>query len=291
MPETLASVLMRGPLPLNAALRYGTEIASAVRELHQQGRAYGRLSASQVLTTPGGVQLAPLLSYSKQSDIGRDVHAFGGVLYQMLTGSAPPLSIKQAPLRGGEARGGPAATRAAALKLSAKCMAEKVTMQQALTELRLHSVLMRQYETAPSAERLEAEAAETPPTPFLVPLPSPQTGTAYPAIGVMPRTNSAAEPPTADNGLALPLDLESFGRPNPKPPAKLQPAGGRCPKCASPSVYESHPYTWFETMLERLHVPICRCHRCYHRYFVFVGLKWTKELPLEMVEIPKSPHS
>jgi hypothetical protein len=75
------------------------------------------------------------------------------------------------------------------------------------------------------------------------------------------------------------LGRDSFGRPTPKAPAERQPAGGRCPKCNSPEIYVARARSPFEQMLERWKVPICRCHRCYHRYVVFARLKISKDMP------------
>jgi hypothetical protein len=78
----------------------------------------------------------------------------------------------------------------------------------------------------------------------------------------------------------VPLGLDSFGQPKAKPKAELQPAGGRCPECASTEVYVSRSRSPFERMLERWQVPICRCHRCYHRYLVIGSFKIAKEMPV-----------
>jgi hypothetical protein len=56
--------------------------------------------------------------------------------------------------------------------------------------------------------------------------------------------------------------------------------GGHCPKCDCSEVYVSRPKSHFEHMLMRMKVPICRCHRCYHRYFVFSRFKIGKEMPV-----------
>ena len=77
----------------------------------------------------------------------------------------------------------------------------------------------------------------------------------------------------------VPLGPDSFGHPEVEPKAEPQPAGGTCPACASAEVYVSRARSRFEKMLERWRVPICRCHRCYHRYVVFAGLKIGKDMP------------
>ena len=74
---------------------------------------------------------------------------------------------------------------------------------------------------------------------------------------------------------------ESFGRPDAKTPAELEPAGGHCPKCNSQGVHASRPRSRFEQTLQSWGIPICRCHRCSHRYVVFARFKITKDMPPE----------
>ena len=87
--------------------------------------------------------------------------------------------------------------------------------------------------------------------------------------------------PPGPSGLAplVPLEAAHFSKPPPKP-VELEPAGGgNCPRCDSASVYLSKARSRFEEQLGRWKIPLCRCHRCYHRYFCFAGLKIPKEMP------------
>ena len=127
-----------------------------------------------------------------------------------------------------------------------------LSMQQVDTELRLLGLLLRQYETNPRRGRVPLAAA------------------------------AEADAPGETGGAPLvPLGPGSFGQPRAKVKADLQPAGGTCPACASAEIYISRARSPFERLLERWRVPICRCHRCYHRYVVFARLKIAKHLPAE----------
>ena len=91
-PETLADALTSGPLALAAGLRCANEIAVELRDLHQQNRAYGKLSVNHVIMAESGAQLAPLRSYWDETIQQRDVQAFGAVFYEILTGTPPPVN-------------------------------------------------------------------------------------------------------------------------------------------------------------------------------------------------------
>ncbi len=55
--ETLADRLVRGSLPLEQALRYGTEIADALDKAHRQGIVHRDLKPGNVMITKSGVKL------------------------------------------------------------------------------------------------------------------------------------------------------------------------------------------------------------------------------------------
>jgi DNA-directed RNA polymerase subunit M/transcription elongation factor TFIIS len=91
-----------------------------------------------------------------------------------------------------------------------------------------------------------------------------------------------AEPAVGPTGAPplVPLEASNFSRTPEKPTAPLEPAGGKCPKCESTAVFHSRARSRLERLLERWQIPICRCHRCYHRYLVFARLKIAKEMPV-----------
>jgi hypothetical protein len=248
-------MLAAGVLPLPAVLLYAGDIATELRSLHEQSRAYGGLSPLNVLVTESGVRLLPSNQFLDGTAQGHDVQAFGALLYQMLTRKTPPVSLKAADIRSRGERSGPSRLRPAVMKLALKCLAPKgapLSMQQVDTELRLLGLLLRQYETNPRRGRVPLAAA------------------------------AEADAPGETGGAPLvPLGPGSFGQPRAKVKADLQPAGGTCPACASAEIYISRARSPFERLLERWRVPICRCHRCYHRYVVFARLKIAKHLPAE----------
>jgi Tol biopolymer transport system component/predicted Ser/Thr protein kinase len=55
--ETLAERLLKGPLPLDQTLRYGTEIADALDKAHRQGIVHRDLKPGNVMLTKSGVKL------------------------------------------------------------------------------------------------------------------------------------------------------------------------------------------------------------------------------------------
>jgi hypothetical protein len=57
-----------------------------------------------------------------------------------------------------------------------------------------------------------------------------------------------------------------------RPPTPLE----KCPKCGSSHVHRSKPHTKLEFLLANFGVPICRCHRCYHRYVVIFRFAFSK---------------
>jgi serine/threonine protein kinase len=100
---TLSQRLSEGEIPAAEALRYGTAIAEALRELHDQGRIHGWLTPSAVSITATGIKLldgpngseggrnytAPEVLAGNPPDARSDVFSLGALLCAMLAGSRP----------------------------------------------------------------------------------------------------------------------------------------------------------------------------------------------------------
>jgi hypothetical protein len=275
--------LASGPLSLPELLRCANEVATELWDLHRQNRAYGKLTAGSVLMTESGAHLAPLQNWDDAAPEA-DKQAFGAMFYEMLVAEAPPAPLGAADIRLHGALTGPPRLRPAAIKLALQCRQEgtALTMQQVATEIRLLGLLLREYQrNAPSGKKAAAPLAAP---PMAGSQDAPPEAPEAPEAGLpnepaeagieesLPAGESAAAP-------VIPLGPDSFGHPEPKPRAEPQPAGGRCPKCDSTAIYVSRARSGFEAMVERWGVPLCRCHRCSHRYVVFAGLKIAKQVP------------
>jgi hypothetical protein len=282
--------LAAGPLSLPELLRCANEVATELWDFHQQNRAYGKLTTCNVLMTESGAHLVPLQNCDDAAPEA-DKQAFGAMFHEMLVAEAPPGSLGAADIRLRGALTGSQRLRPAAIKLALQCRQEGtgLTMQQVATEIRLLGLLLREYQRdAPSGQK-----AAGPRTPFLVQAPplaaAAMTGSqdAPPPAPDADLPNEPAEAgiedslPAGESGAApvIPLGPDSFGHPEPKPRAEPQPAGGKCPKCDSAAIYASRARSRFEAMVERWGLPLCRCHRCSHRYVVFAGLQIAKQAP------------
>jgi DNA-directed RNA polymerase subunit M/transcription elongation factor TFIIS len=329
--ESLASRLAQGPLPLPLALRCATDVAAALRELHQAGRTHGEVSPGSIVLRPSGATLLPPNSLVRDASTRSDVAAFGAVLYEMLTGGKPPRGGIVATPAERVPHTGPAGLRAAATRLAAKCLATRPdqapTIQMVVTEVRVLNVLAQQ-------SGAESPASPPPPAraPEIRPKPSPwaewSAAADAPPVEKPPRAAHAARPvekPPRAAHAARPVEkppraapAESFvdGEPTkefvsamlsrePAPaPAPDEPddelpqeeqegtpdneneaddrapsPAEKCPKCASRQVHTSHARTKFESWVTKFGIPICRCHRCYYRYFVVFRLALSKMPP------------
>jgi eukaryotic-like serine/threonine-protein kinase len=136
--ETLSERLAKGPLPLEATLRYGQEIADALDKAHRQGIVHRDLKPGNVMLTKSGVKLldfglakaiappspqasltalptqqgltqegtilgtfqymAPEQLEGKEADARTDIFALGATLYEMATGKKAFSGTSQASL-------------------------------------------------------------------------------------------------------------------------------------------------------------------------------------------------
>ena len=87
--QVLAELLtQQGPLSLDLCLRYATEVATVLREMHQEGRSHGGVNPEHVVLRASGAALIPCERRGYPDPL-EDLIGFGGVLYAMLTGKKP----------------------------------------------------------------------------------------------------------------------------------------------------------------------------------------------------------
>jgi len=224
-----------GPIPLAEALQYARAVANHLRELHEEGRVHGEVSASMVVLRHSGILLmAPGSAHTDAGSLG-DVTAFGAMLYEMLTSRKPTTeALLSTPLQA-PPRKGPGAVYSAAVRLAERCVTavpeNAPTMQKVLTELRLLSVQAKQWD--PEDRPALIAKAEILPAITVEQQPADETALA-------PKAKLAEEE-----------DLL---------------ADGRCPRCRCSKVRVSRPRNRIERFLRAIGLPIRRCHRCYFRY-------------------------
>jgi hypothetical protein len=122
--DSLAERMVRAPLLLPEALRCATEIATALRDLHEHGLAYGAVSSQLIELGPAGATLRATGTLKRLGDSHRDVMAFGEVLQEMLD-------------RDETAGGGLQGLHEEARALAERCRTEAPPMRQVLIALRL----------------------------------------------------------------------------------------------------------------------------------------------------------
>jgi len=272
----LAAIMADGILPLATALGYATEVAATLRELHAEGRGHGEVGPDHVHVGTRGAVLLPPRAQSRRADQYSDVVAFGALLYELMTGSEPPqdLSTVATPLR---PRLGPQGVRTAATRLALRCLGAASDaaphIQQALTEVRLYSLLAGQSDWQFAAEEGRPKVDDSPPIV--------QDGESLRAAAEMgaPSANQpcALAPPAPS--LESSTDLKRYLVPPEQVPPPLPPSDIKCPNCGSLSVFRSRPRGFFERLLERTGMRLYRCHRCPYRYVWVFKVACTKGAP------------
>ena len=123
--ETLAARLKSGPLPMNTALLYASQIAAALAEAHAKDIVHRDLKPGNIMVAPSGIKvldfglarsgqdqtvtasrtvmgtpgyMAPEQREGKPADARADIYSFGCVLYELFTGAAVGRPQKALPL-------------------------------------------------------------------------------------------------------------------------------------------------------------------------------------------------
>ena len=122
--ETIAARLKNGPLPVDEALRYASQIAAALADAHERGIVHRDLKPGNVMLVKSGVKvldfglatwegddtitgsrmvlgtpayMAPEQREGKPADVRTDLYSFGCIFYEMLTGARATSDRKPVP--------------------------------------------------------------------------------------------------------------------------------------------------------------------------------------------------
>jgi len=239
-----AAVADRSIPALATALGYATGVAAALCERYREMPADTGGAPDLVPAGPLDPVLHPCEHSTRQAEQDSDMVAFGALLYELMTGSKPPQDVSQfvvpsVPWVGAEG------VRTVATRLALGCMAgEPQDMNRILMELRLYGVIARQSGWRPVGSVSKAK----------------------------PQSHSTVPPPEmmdpARGGPWFPVSADQIEL---RPPCQ-----GRCPACGGSFIHESRPRTRFEYLLIAAGISPKRCHRCFYRYVVILGMVFTK---------------
>jgi tetratricopeptide (TPR) repeat protein len=122
--DTIAAALKNGPMPVDQALRYASQIAAALADAHEHGIVHRDLKPGNVMLVKSGVKvldfglatregddtitgsrmvigtpayMAPEQREGKPADVRTDIYSFGCLFYEMLTGARATSDRKPVP--------------------------------------------------------------------------------------------------------------------------------------------------------------------------------------------------
>lgn len=238
-----------GRLPLLHALRCAADLAAGLRDLHAVKALHGSVTPVFVAIEAGRAVLMNAPGSAATASEEGDIRSFGAVLYEMLVGRKPGTEAF-APLTVRSPYTGPwTEVYQSALAIAAKCMAASAGalphLQNVTTELRLLLLIANR---APARQGRPGERAAA--DAHAHPKPSPDD-----------QLEDEEEWDEEDEDWD---DLtDQF-----------------CPCCGTQDVHWSGLRSPLERFLGRLGVPFYRCHRCFHRYMVMLGIRVTMINPL-----------
>jgi hypothetical protein len=172
--DSLAERMARSPLSLLEGLRCATEIAAALRDLHEHGLVYGAVSSQLIELGPSGATLRSTGVVRHLGDSSRDVAAFGAVLEEMShraesVGNLPDALLEQAHA------------------LALRCRNDSPPMQQVSIALRLLALQVRHCGAVAGPMR-QAQAPQAEARQAVVrPMPAAATPVAKPPVRVRVR--------------------------------------------------------------------------------------------------------
>ena len=172
--RNLAQRLAEGKPSVTESLKTGTQLAEALRKLHDSGRAHGAVTPANVILTADGVELAPAVPSAtptpytapevisgKPPDVASDLFSYGAVLYEMLAGRPAFEGEDDAAIIASVTEGQPTPSGNPAVdRLIAACLAKDPAvrpsrMQKVILELKMLNMIARLAEQ-PAPRQLEA---------------------------------------------------------------------------------------------------------------------------------------